>query len=206
MNHVQNTGTQRLLLACSIIGPLLFNGVYLVVGATRANYDPWRQPISDLSQGNQGWLQDANFIIFGLFSACFAIALRRALNPGIADTWAPLLQGMVGLGLVIVGIFTQDPVHTIGTIATFDALTLRCLVMARRFAVEPQWRGWASYSVVTALLGVVFLSVFGVAMVNSGPAGLFERLATIVNSIWVVLLAARLLAGTGLSNQPEATA
>jgi Protein of unknown function (DUF998) len=205
----------RLLLTCGVVGPVLFNGAYLVEGATRPGYEAWRQAVSALSLGDGGWMQITNFIVFGLLIGCFAAGLRAALVPGVGATWAPLLQGLVALGLVVAGVFVQDPtpgyppgalvttpsvhglVHLFATILTLTARAAWCFVMARRFAREPLWRGWATYSIATGILMMVFLAAFGMAMADSGPAGLFERLALIVTSLLTALLAVRLLAGKG---------
>ncbi len=50
---------------------------------------------------------------------------------------------------------------------------------------------------------MVFLAAFGVANGHGGLAGLFERLAVLVRSIWTLLFVARLLTGTRLSRQDE---
>src|SRR5213082_3059636 len=39
----------RLLLACGVIGPLLFIIVFLIEGATRPGYSAWRHAVSQLS-------------------------------------------------------------------------------------------------------------------------------------------------------------
>ncbi len=199
-----------------MVGPVLFIGAFLVEGATRPGYDAWQQPISALSLGPGGWMQAANFIVFGLLLAGFVGGLRVALGRGVGATWAPLLQGVVALGLIVIGLSSQDPalgyplgtlapttptlhglIHLLGTIVIFTARAAWCFVMARRFAQEPHWRGWALYAVATGILLVVFLAAFGVAMAHHGPAGLFERLATIVASLLTLVFAARLVAGTG---------
>lgn len=185
----------RLLLACGVVGSVLFNTVYLIEGATRSGYNAWLLPVSDLSMGSGGWVQRANFIVFGLFIVCFAVGLRKALAGGIGATWVPILQGLVALGLIGDGIFTQDPVHTLCDILTFSAIVVLCFVFARRFARNPFWRYWATYSIATAILAVGFLTTFGVAKTHNGPAGLFERLATMTVSIWTILIAARLMTG-----------
>lgn len=219
---VPQSGIHRLLLLCGPVGSALFTATYLIAGATRPGYDPWRQPISALSLGPGGWVQVANFILFGLFIACFAVGLRVSLTPGIGATWGPLLQIVVAISLIVAGLFTQDPGHgyplgaplttpptlhgIIHLIATFASLTARviwCFVMARRFAREAHWRGWATYSIVTGVLMLLFLNAFGQAMSNNGPAGLFERLTIIVTSLLTVLLATRLLVGTGRVSSSE---
>ncbi len=193
----------RGLLACGVVGSVLFNTVYLIEGVTRSQYDAWKQPISSLSMGSSGWMQRADFIVFGLFIACFAIGLRKALAGGIGATWVPLLQGLVALGLLGDGVFTQDPVHTLCDILTFSSIVVLCFVFARRFVRNPFWRYWATYSIATAILGVGFLTAFGVAMTLKGPAGFFERLATLAVSIWTILIAARLMSGSEHSSSQD---
>src|SRR5712691_8785992 len=100
----------RLLLACGAIGPLLFIVVFLIEGATRADYNPLRYPVSSLSIGDLGWIQAANFLMVGLLLFAFALGLRRALRGESGGTWGPLLIGLAGIGLFGAGIFTSDPI------------------------------------------------------------------------------------------------
>ncbi len=194
---------QRILLACGLVGPILFTATYLINGALHPGYDLLRQPISTLDLLANGWIQSANFIIFGLLIACFAVALRKELVRGFGATWIPLLQGLVALGLLISGVFVHDPLHTSGDILSFSALVASCFVFARRFAMDSRWRGWATYSIVTGVFILLFIIAFGVAQSHHGFAGLFERLAIIVRSIWTILLAARLLTRPGLLSPQE---
>jgi hypothetical protein len=188
---------QRLLLACGVVGPVLFNVTYLIEGVSRPGYNSLILPISALEAGSLGWIQDANFIVFGLLIGCFAVGLRKAFIRGFGAVVVPLLEGFVMLGLIGDGIFTRDPLHTACDILTFTAAVATSLVCARRFAGDPRWRGWAAYSIATAILAVIFLILFGVAMTHNGPAGLFEKLATLIRSIWTFLLAIRLLIRPG---------
>jgi hypothetical protein len=43
----------KVLLACGVIGPVLFIILFLIEGATRADYSPLRQPVSSLSIGGK---------------------------------------------------------------------------------------------------------------------------------------------------------
>jgi len=71
------------LLICGTLGPLLFDAVYLIEGATRPGYDGWQQAISTLSLGPGGWLQQANFIGLGVLTVAVAIVWRRILKGGV---------------------------------------------------------------------------------------------------------------------------
>jgi hypothetical membrane protein len=219
---------RQLLLWCGIVGSVLFTATFLVEGATRPGYDPWRQPISALSLGEGGWVQAVNFVVFGLLLACFARGLGLALAPGAGSKWAPRLQVIAALGLIIDGLFAQDPalgyspgvatpavasghapLHQLGATLVFTALPLRCFVLARRFALESRvdrrWRGWAAYSVATGVVFWALLAAFAVASgTPAGPAGLFEKLASIVMSVYGISLASMLLAAGGrLSMAPR---
>lgn len=188
---------QRLLLACGIVGPVLFIVTFIIEGATRPAYNSLLLTVSALENGSLGWIQVANFIVFGFFIAGFAIGLRNALVAGIGVTSLPLFEGFVALGLIGDGIFTHDPLHTVCDVLTFTSALVVCIIFARRVARDPRWKGWATYSIVTGILLVVLLTTFGVAMSLHGPAGLFEKLAVLVRATWTVLLAVRLLARPG---------
>jgi hypothetical protein len=199
-------------LACGAIGPLLFIVVFLIEGATRPGYSAWRHFVSLLSLGAQGWAQIANFIVCGILMLGFAVGLRQVLRPGAGSTWGPILLGIFGLCLIGAGLFVTDPVlgyppgapstptwhgalHVLLSLVAFVALTAACFVLARRFAGDPAWRGWAIYSIVSAILVVVFFVAADVAA-NVGPnapAGLFQRLSIIIGWGWIALVALRLI-------------
>lgn len=183
----------RLLLACGPLGSVFFTTVYLIEGALHPGYSLIREPISSLELVAHGWTQRANFIIFGVLILCFAVGIRRVLAGGIGATWFPILQALVAVGLLISGVFVRDPLHTIGDFVSFLAMLAGFVVIARRFAAEPRWRGWAAYSLVSAVAILALLAAFGYAQGHGGPAGLLERLAVLVRSVWSLLFVGRLL-------------
>jgi Protein of unknown function (DUF998) len=208
----------RLLLACGVIGPPLFVIVFLLEGATRPGYSAWRHYVSQLSLGAGGWMQIANFLLCGLLSLCFARGLRRTLQGGTGATWGPLLLAVFGLGLIVAGIFVTDPalgyppgasprppglvthatlhgrVHGLAGLVVFSSVAAACFVLARRFAGDPTWRGWAPYSVVTGVLvAVFFVASLATAPLPGAPSGLLQRLAIVLGWGWIALLAARLV-------------
>lgn len=213
-----------LLVSAGTFGGLLFTAVYLTEGVARPGYDGWAQAISALSLGPGGWLQQVNFIVFGALTLCAAFGWRQALRPGVSATLFPLLEAITGLSLIVAGFFSQDPdgypagavatatsmhgaIHLTFSFVSITALAVGRFVLARRFAAEPAWRGWAAYSAITGVLTVVFIALFG-ATAGHAPAGLFERLSTGVNSLLSVLVVTRLLlqarAGAVVQRVPEA--
>jgi hypothetical membrane protein len=208
----QQSPTVRLLLLGGFIGPLLFIVVFLIAGATRPGYSAWHHVVSSLSAGPQGWIQIANFIVCGVLVTGFAIGLRLVLRSGKGAVWGPILLGVVGLGLVGAGIFVTDPVnsyppgapttptvhggiHVLLSLFVFAALIAACIVLARRFALDPAWRAWVPYSIATAVVVLVFFILTDVAAAQgpNSPSGLFQRISIIAGWVWIALLALRLL-------------
>jgi len=208
-----------LLIACGAIGPILFIAVFLIEGATRPGYSAWRDFVSALSLGDQGWVQIASFLVCGALVFCFAFGLRRVFRSGRGATWGPLLLGAFGLSLIVAGIFVTDPslgyypdgtpagvqtlhgtIHGVTAPVVFGLLTAATLVFARRFASDPMWRGWGVYSLVTGIVCVAtFIACLATAVLDehgvlpNSPTCLLERIAIIVGWCWIALLAIRLL-------------
>jgi Protein of unknown function (DUF998) len=199
-------GATRRLLICGVLAGPFFVAVADVQVATRDGFDLARHPLSLLSLGDFGWIQIGNFVVSGLLSIAFAVGMRRALHPGRAGTWGPLLVGVFGLGLVIGGIFVTDPeggfpsgmqepvqrnwhatVHNIGPGVSFDALLVACFVLTRRFMALRQ-RTWAAYSAAT---GVALLLITW----WPDPDSISVRLAVaiVVAFVWVTALARHLI-------------
>ena len=164
-------------------------------------------------------MQIANFIVCGLLTLGFAIGLRRVFRTGRSSVWGPILLGLFGVALIVAGIFVTDPslgyppgthisgpqtlhgtIHGVNAIITFGLLAIACFVMARRFAGDPNWKGWALYSIVTGVLVVMsFIAATVVsALDESGvlpgsPTGLLQRIGIIAGWGWIALMAIRIL-------------
>ena len=201
-----------LLLAAGTAGGLAFTGVYLAEGATRAGYRALAQPISALSLGPGGWVQQVNFIVFGVLVCLGAAGWRAALAPGRGAVAFPVLRAVAGVGLVMDGLFSQDPsggyppstragvatlhgqLHTLFAVITITALAAGCFVLAGRFAAEPAWRGWALVAAAAGVATIVFIAAFGAAGGHGGLAGVWERAAGGATSVLSLAVLARLAA------------
>jgi hypothetical membrane protein len=100
--------TGKLLLCGAIAGPLFLLTV-LIQDYTVPGFDPRLVELSLLSLGGWGWVQIGNFVLTGVLNLLFAAGLWRRLHPGRAGTWGPLLIGAYGLGLMVAGVFRDDP-------------------------------------------------------------------------------------------------
>lgn len=200
----------RLLLAGGVVAGPLFMVVALVQAFTRPGFDLRRQAISMLSLGNLGWIQIGNFVVTGLLAVALAAGIRRALHPGRAGTWGPLLMGAYGAGMIAAGIFHPDPaygfppgappampahsswhaiLHNVSFFVAFIGLIAACVVFARREAGLGH-RGWAVYCGATALSAPVFIALASTGVVASGVA---LAILGVVTSGWIAVISARLL-------------
>jgi hypothetical protein len=208
----ETTMLTRRLLACGVAaGP-----VYMVVGLaqalTREGFDMTRHALSLLSNGSLGWIQISNFLVSGALVIACAVGVWKALHPGRAGTWGPLLLAGYGLGLIGAGVFVADPalgfppgtparpphggtlhgmMHFVCGGLGFYSLIAACFVFARRFASLKQ-PGWTWYSVIT---GLFFFAAFSGIASGSHQAWIIITFWFGVLALWVWLsaVAARLM-------------
>jgi len=219
-NHsTDQSSVTRFLIIGGAIGPLLFIVVLLIEGATRPGYSAWHNYGSSLSLSDLGWMQIVNFLVCGLLILGFAVGLRQVLQTGRGSVWGPILIGVFSVALIVAGLFVTDPslgyppgthgsgpqtlhgiIHGVAGLTTFSSLAIASFVMARRFAGDPNWKGWAVYSIFTGVLVIVsFIAATAVsALDESGvlpgsPTGLLQRIGIIAGWVWIALLAIRLL-------------
>lgn len=206
----------RLLLAAGVVGPALFVVVLLIEGATRPGYSAWRNFGSELELSSQGWEQVANFLMCGLLCIAFAAGLRWVLHRGKGAVAGPVALAVFGTALIVAGLFKTDPglgyppgvpalssptphgaVHALAGLFAFVSLGVACFALARWFAGDARWRGWAAYSIATGVVVVGSLVVSNVPSISMvGMTGFVQRIGIIVGWAWIMLLAARLLRDT----------
>jgi hypothetical protein len=205
-------GTPTILWA-GVAAPILFTGIYLIGGAIRPGYDPMRHVVSLLSLGDGGWIQVASFIVNGALLVAFAVALRARLHDGPGAMAGPAAIGATGLGMVVAGVFSTQPLfgyppgtptgmatvvepasvlHLIGALLLFVGLVVAAFVFARRFRQERASR----LATVSLVAGVVVFVFFGAS--SGGPSGqlfpevsgLLQRISLVTGLGWVAAIAA----------------
>ena len=204
----------RLPLALGAAGPVIFIACYLANGAAQPGYSSWHDTISVLSLARQGWIQIANFMLYGVLTLCFAEGLRRS---GAVRGWGLRLLVIAGLGLLVIGPFRTNPVmgfpageasvttatgtvHSLTSLVVFLAFPAAALVTMRR-----PLGGWAAFSIIAAVLSLLsvaaFFALVTAAHNQSGgdsPA-LFERLPTVLIGLWQIAFVTRAWTGRPLS-------
>lgn len=196
--------TKSLLGYGVIAGP-----IYVVVAAaqmfTRDGYDPTRHAVSQLANGDWGWIQIANFLVTGAMTIAAAVGVRRALGAGRRSAWASGLLGVYGGALVAAGIFRADPSdgfppgtppgmgevswHGMAHFAVagvgFACLVAACFVLGGWFAGKDE-APWAWFSRIT---GLAFAGSFFALSSGTGGAATILAFTAAVVLVWAWLTA-----------------
>ncbi len=182
----------------------------LIDGATRPGYEPWRNFVSQLSTGERGWLQIANFIVCGTLVLAGSLGLRRTHGPRVLTA----IIGVLGLSLIIAGIFVTDPglgyppgervlprptlhdtIHQLVSLPAFLALGTAPIAGALQIRSS---RSWAVFSVLSGIVSLAsFAAMIAVAaqeerVVSGAAIGLLQRVSILAAFVWLSAFFARL--------------
>ena len=204
-SYADDRATRTLLVGGIIAGPL-FVMVGLIQAFTIPGFDLTHHYLSQLSSGELGWIQIANFVVGGLLTIAAAAGVRRALGGGTLGRVGPLLLGLFGVGFAAAGVFVADPalgfppgtpdaiptqqswhsmLHGVAAIVSFVFLVGACLTLGWRFARHREW-GWALYSVATGIVS------FALPAVPNPWGGVFLFVAAAIGLAWIAALSIKL--------------
>ena len=198
----------RPLLWCGIAGPPLFVLVFLVDGFVHPRYNAVSDLVSELSRGELGWLQIANFLVLAVAMLAFAAGIRWGVERGAGSGTGSLLFAVMGAGLIVAGVFVGDAhgsgavhtqsgsIHNWASLPVFGSLALACFVFAGRF------RGWMqNYSVASGVLFLVLVVAMVVGENLFDLGGLLQRVALVVGFAWITVLALMLRAEVAIPEE-----
>jgi uncharacterized protein DUF998 len=127
---------------------------------------PWP---SGLALGPLGWLQVLNFAFLGLTLIFFALGLHREVASRGRLSWAgPALLVVSGSALILAA-FKTDPhlmqgpqtwhgaIHLLAFILLVLSFLLSLFFWWRRLGRDLEWRGYALYTLITAIVYIVLL-------------------------------------------------
>ena len=110
-----------------------------------------------------------NFAFFGLTLIFFALGLHREVASRGRLSWAgPALLAVSGVALILAA-FKTDPhlmggpqtwhgaMHLLAFILLILSFLLSLFFWWRRLRRDPRWRGYASYTLITAIVYIVLL-------------------------------------------------
>ncbi|MFI6518774.1 DUF998 domain-containing protein [Spirillospora sp. NPDC050679] len=182
MTHALSTAdrsfaTPSSLRNCAVVAGPLFLAAGVAQGLARDGFDFTRNAISQLSLGDLGWIQVANFVVTG--------ALLIAGAFGLPGTWAPRLVAVFGASFLVSAVFAADPgagfpagtpdgpgtlsaqgtVHMLGGMVGYLALCAAFLVLARHLSAQGR-RGWAVATRVVPALVVAGFAGSGASVLS----------------------------------------
>lgn len=147
-----NRGSIRVLAAAGIAGPVLFAVTTVALGLLRPGFSFVADPLVALVFGTGGWVQRANLMVVGLLLMVFAVGLHRALPRTRWGAAGPALLALSGVGPVLAGFTDPVPPHFM---LVFGSATVAFVLLSRRMARDPGWRGLSGYTLGTAIAIVV---------------------------------------------------
>lgn len=196
-----------------VIGPTLFVAVFTFEGWLRSGYEPARMYVSELSLGSRGWIQNANFVVFGLLFLVFTWSVAAEFQNGKASRGGIILLTIIAICYLAFGFFVMDPVSTPRNEITFHGmlhfligevvLTLMpasCFVFLRRFREDAKWhflQWWTlvlgTIIAIASILLIVAMNLPDVQKALNEWLGLIQRTSIVPFMAWLFIFALGLL-------------
>ena len=189
-----------------VVGPVLFSLIVLGLGSLQPEYHPWVESISAISVQPGGWLQDVNFVVFGILMGVFTIALYRGVQPGPASLTGLAASMLSALGIVFMGVFPltldKDGVivhtggHAVASLVAYGGATVGLIALARLLAADPPWTRYAAFTNKCGMAMALLFPALLAAMPAFSPVhmtvGVIQRAALAVWFTCTIVLALRL--------------
>jgi len=168
------TAERRWAAWAGLAGPILFTLSWVAQELARfEEYSPFEESVSALEAGPNGWIQQVNFVVFGVLTMVFAVGLYRALQPSRAGHIGSTLLFFSGIGLVLAGPFfplredaagvTYDPGgHQAAGFGFFTSSALALVVLSFAIARQQDWRQLAlpvRYAGILMLISNLFMGI-----------------------------------------------
>ncbi|WP_295671639.1 DUF998 domain-containing protein [uncultured Mucilaginibacter sp.] len=193
----KKTLTQVALLCCGFSG-VLFILIYAVFGFLTPGFNALRNTISSLELVKNGWLQQANFMLYGVLSMLFTIGLSKELIKSANAWYIVLFQLFICAGSIGLAICIHEPLHQICNIIVFISVLVVLFLFAWQFYKTNSWKGWIVYSLVAAFMTMALKAIFMLAVTYHHWPGLFERLIFLPYNLWLFVLIIKLISGRRL--------
>jgi len=204
---------QHLLLWAGIIAPILFAIVFMIDGFLKPGYSAYSEAISYLEVGTNGWIQRANFLLFGLLLLAFLVGYISRMRPILGPSWlytASTFLLLSDLGWIMACFFIPNTylapqfiwpwmLHQIAASTVFIPFALACIVLGAKFVRTHRWRAYGVYSLIFGLVSLIYpigivaylINPTAFGNVNSPNDGLINRIVLLLGPIaWYVITAA----------------
>ncbi len=196
----------RAILACGVIGPVVFWALGAVVAATWPGYDVMTDSISSMVHAPLGWLQVLAFAIGAPLTLAWAVGAGRVIGATPRDR--TVVRAVFTVQAAIALAFALFPTDATGAqrtlvgglhLATFFVYAVATPVslglVGRVFGRDPAWRPASRPTAASAVLMVVATLLVPVTLAGPLEAwlGLLERIYVAIPGAWQLAVALRAL-------------
>jgi len=197
-------------LLCGVIAPVLWAAVIIIAGELRPGFDHAGQYISELGERGsttEVFMRYGGFVATGLlhvgYAAAFYAIVARITGRSRLTLLVAVLIALNGLGRIGAGVFACEPgcaapdvigqrLHSLAATIAFLAIAAATLLGAILFRRDRLLRPLGAYSLATGCAGLLFLALMSASEATHASTGLYERLASGVLTLWVLVTALRL--------------
>lgn len=210
-NLVKNHAGVRRGLLCGVFAPLLWLAVIVIAGELRPGFDHVGHYISELGERGSATeilMRFGGFVATGVLHVAYAAAFYATLSR-ISDHWrlTLLVAGLIalnGIGRIGAGLFACEPgcvapeiltqrLHGLSATLAFLSIAAAAILGAIIFRGDKRLRPLSAYSLGSGFAGLIFLWLMSSSQAAHIFTGLYERLASGVLSLWVLVTALWLL-------------
>ena len=197
-------------MLCGVLAPPLWLSLITVAGALQPGFSHVTQYISELGErgsSTETLMRYAAFEFTGFLYLCFALALMPDFRNSRFYRLAACLIAIDGLGRIGAGIFPCDPgcvglslsqeLHHYFATVGFSSGILATIVWGIIFRIQDWPKMFTGYSVGSGISALTFLLLMTWSQNPMKTPGLFEHLATLILSLWLLIFAAYLFRNTG---------
>jgi hypothetical membrane protein len=185
---------QQIYAICGISAPVIFTLLVIIASLMRSDYSQTQNYVSDLGVGPFAFIQNINFVLFGILTIVMALGLRLSLTDvkNRSTKAGVVFVVLFGLGVMFAGVFPENYLnqvpHNLVSSAAFVSIIAAQLFIwnGLRHEDKTTWGRYPTYSLVSGLLSLILVILLKVAMIYFVDyQGAFQRLFLAVPWIWI---------------------
>ena len=191
------------LALMGVVAPVIFIAANLTAAFSAPDYSFIRDSISSLALSPLGWVQTIGFMLMGLLIEAFVIGLILSIRGGWGFRLGAGILVFFGFGILLVGAFHTDPVggprtfegmiHGVAAVAVFWLAPFASLLIAYDLKKNLYWKGFFLYTIIAGAFALAIMIGRLWLPDEMSWFGLYERILTLDELIWVVVVAVRIL-------------
>jgi hypothetical protein len=199
---IRRLNARSFLAIAGMAGPVVLIISEIVAASSAEKYNIIADSISSLALTPMGYVQTIGFLAIGLLIEVFTAGLLYGVRESRGFHLSIGCLVFMGFGMLLIGAFRTDPVgvadttegiiHSTAASIVFWLFPAASLLMAFSFRRDPFWKNIFKYSVITGILGLVFVIMVAALEDTINWFGLAERILVVNMIVWVEVIAIKL--------------